>query len=78
MRMIRLRRASGKSVPLEEVEARLGIASGKPSGKRALNACLSITPPSREPEERVFRELTCELFVPLGEWMAGVAVLLAE
>ena len=34
-RMIRLRRASGKSVPLEEVEARLGIASGKPRGKRA-------------------------------------------
>ena len=34
-RMIRLRRASGKSIPVEEVEARLGIASGKPRGKRA-------------------------------------------
>jgi prevent-host-death family protein len=34
-RMIRQRRASGKSVRLEEVEARLAIASGKPSGKRA-------------------------------------------
>ncbi len=34
-RLIRLRRASGKSLPLAEVEARLGIASEKPSGKRA-------------------------------------------
>jgi prevent-host-death family protein len=34
-RMIRLRRASGKSFPLEDVETRLGIASGKQSGKRA-------------------------------------------
>ena len=34
-RMIRLRRASGKSFPLAEVEARLGIMSGKPAAKRA-------------------------------------------
>lgn len=34
-RMIRQRRASGKSVPLAEVEARLGIASGTPTGKRS-------------------------------------------
>jgi prevent-host-death family protein len=34
-RMIRLRRANGKSVPLTEVESRLGITSGKPAGKRA-------------------------------------------
>ena len=34
-RMIRLRRASGKSLTLAEVEARLGITSGKPAGKRA-------------------------------------------
>ena len=34
-RMIRLRRASGKSFPRAEVEARLGIMSGKPAGKRA-------------------------------------------
>ncbi len=34
-RMIRLRRASGNSVPLSEVEARLGVTSGKPAGKRA-------------------------------------------
>jgi prevent-host-death family protein len=34
-RMIRLRRASGKSVPLAEVEARLGVTSAKPAGKRA-------------------------------------------
>ncbi len=32
--MIRQRRASGKSFPLAEVEARLGIISGKPAGKR--------------------------------------------
>jgi prevent-host-death family protein len=34
-RMIRLRRASGKSLPLADVEARLGITSGKPARKRA-------------------------------------------
>ena len=34
-RMIRERRAGGKSIPLEEVEARLGITSGKRAGKRA-------------------------------------------
>ena len=34
-RMIRQRRAAGTSVPLEDVEARLGITSGKPAGKRA-------------------------------------------
>ena len=34
-RMIRQRRASGKSFPLAEVEARLEITSGKPAGKRA-------------------------------------------
>jgi len=34
-RMIRQRRAGGKSFPLAEVEARLGITSGKPAGKRA-------------------------------------------
>ena len=34
-RMIRLRRGSGKSVPLAEVEARLGITSAKPARKRA-------------------------------------------
>ncbi|MGO9916001.1 MAG: type II toxin-antitoxin system Phd/YefM family antitoxin [Isosphaeraceae bacterium] len=34
-RMIRRRRASGKSLPLAEVEARLGSTSGKPAGKRA-------------------------------------------
>ncbi len=34
-RTIRQRRTSGKSIPLAEVEARLGIASGKPAGKRA-------------------------------------------
>jgi len=33
--MIRQRRAGGKSLPLAEVEARLGITSGKPAGKRA-------------------------------------------
>jgi prevent-host-death family protein len=33
-RMIRMRRASGKSLPLEEVETRLGITSGEPAGKR--------------------------------------------
>jgi prevent-host-death family protein len=33
-RMIRLRRTSGKSFPLEDVETRLGIASGKPTVKR--------------------------------------------
>jgi prevent-host-death family protein len=33
--MIRQRRAGGKSFPLAEVEARLGITSGKPAGKRA-------------------------------------------
>jgi prevent-host-death family protein len=32
--MIRLRRASGESIPLAHVEARLGITSGKPAGKR--------------------------------------------
>ncbi len=32
--MIRLRRANGKSVPLAEVEARLGVTSGKPAGER--------------------------------------------
>jgi prevent-host-death family protein len=32
-RMIRQRRASGKSIPLAEVEARFGITSGKPVGK---------------------------------------------
>jgi prevent-host-death family protein len=34
-RTIRARRADGKSVPLAEVEARLGVASGAPAGKRA-------------------------------------------
>ena len=34
-RMIRQRRASGKSIPLDEVEARLGITSRKAAGKRA-------------------------------------------
>ena len=34
-RMIRQRRASGESFPLAEIEARLGISSGKPAGKRA-------------------------------------------
>ena len=34
-RMIRLRRASGKSLPLAEVEARLKITSGKSAGKRS-------------------------------------------
>jgi prevent-host-death family protein len=34
-RMIRQRRTSGKSIPLADVEARLGIASEKPTGKRA-------------------------------------------
>ena len=34
-RMIRLRRATGESIPLAQVEARLGITSGKPAGKRA-------------------------------------------
>ena len=34
-RMIRQRRASGKSSPLTQVEARLGIASEKPAGKLA-------------------------------------------
>src|SRR5271167_1565194 len=34
-RMIRQRRADGKSFPLAEVEARLGVTSGKPAGKRA-------------------------------------------
>jgi prevent-host-death family protein len=33
-RMIGRRRASGKSVPLAEVEARLGVSSEKPAGKR--------------------------------------------
>jgi prevent-host-death family protein len=33
-RMIRLRRAGGTSIPLAEVESRLGITSGKPAGKR--------------------------------------------
>ena len=33
-RMIRLRRDSGKSLPLADVEARLGITSEKPAGKR--------------------------------------------
>jgi prevent-host-death family protein len=33
-RRIRQRRASGKSLPLAEVEARLRIKSGKPAGKR--------------------------------------------
>ena len=32
--MIRKRRASGKSVPLAEVEARLAITNKKPAGKR--------------------------------------------
>jgi prevent-host-death family protein len=34
-RMIRQRRAGGTSVPLRDVEARLGITGGKPAGKRA-------------------------------------------
>ena len=34
-RMIRQRRAGGTSIPLRDVEARLGITSGKPAGKRA-------------------------------------------
>src|ERR1700690_436425 len=34
-RMIRLRRASGESIPLAQVEARLGITGDKPAGKRA-------------------------------------------
>jgi prevent-host-death family protein len=34
-RMICQRRAGGKSVPLREVEARLGITSAKPPGKGA-------------------------------------------
>jgi prevent-host-death family protein len=34
-RMIRQRRGGGKSLPLAEVEARSGITSGKPAGKRA-------------------------------------------
>jgi prevent-host-death family protein len=34
-RVIRLRRASGKSFPIAEVEARLGITSAKPARKRA-------------------------------------------
>jgi len=34
-RMIRQRRARGKSFPLAEVEVRLGFTSGKPAGKRA-------------------------------------------
>jgi prevent-host-death family protein len=33
-RMIRLRRHSGKSLPIGEVEARLGITSAKPPVKR--------------------------------------------
>ncbi len=33
-RMIRERRAGGTSVPLSEVEARLGITSDQPAGKR--------------------------------------------
>ncbi len=33
--MIRLRRGSGTSVPLAEVEARLGVTSGTPARKRA-------------------------------------------
>jgi prevent-host-death family protein len=34
-RMIRQRRTSGQSVPLAEVDARLGITSGAPTAKRA-------------------------------------------
>lgn len=34
-RMIEGRRTSGKSLPLAEVEARLGIAGTKPQGKRS-------------------------------------------
>jgi len=34
-RMIRQRRSNGRSVPLAEVEARLGITSDKPAGRRA-------------------------------------------
>jgi prevent-host-death family protein len=34
-RMIRQRRSSGKSIPLAEVETRLGITRGKSTGKRA-------------------------------------------
>ena len=41
-RMIRQRRASGKSSPLTQVEAQLGITSEKPAGKRA------VQPGSRE------------------------------
>jgi hypothetical protein len=33
--MVRQRRASGKSIPLGEVEARLGITSEKPAAKRS-------------------------------------------
>jgi prevent-host-death family protein len=36
-RMIRQRRASGKSLPLAEVEARLGLTSGKPPGNRSVS-----------------------------------------
>jgi prevent-host-death family protein len=34
-RMIRQRRSGGKSIPLAEVEARLGTTSGKPTARRA-------------------------------------------
>ena len=34
-RMVRERRAGGKSIPIAEVEARLGITAGKPREKRA-------------------------------------------
>jgi prevent-host-death family protein len=34
-RMIQRRRASGKSLPIAEVERRLGITRGKPAGKGA-------------------------------------------
>lgn len=36
-RMIRRRRAGGKSIPLAEVEARLGIPGKKPAANRAAN-----------------------------------------
>jgi prevent-host-death family protein len=42
--MIQQRRASGKSLPLAEVEARVGIASAKRPGKRA---------PTRKPRKRI-------------------------
>jgi prevent-host-death family protein len=45
--MIKARRTSGKSLPLAELEARVGITSAKRPGKRA---------PSRKPRKRLPRD----------------------